>query len=155
MFLAVAASPQVRMPPPSGSRQQDKNRKKQRDNKRELHSVLRGEVSRIRIQRKGEGHQYAGDQNKNQKNQHRAADAHAEIRNPSMLRKHCFLLFNCTGIRRGRVEWLAVRSPQGEAWARRDSNPHAVRHKILNLACLPISPHAQSYKEERVKERQR
>jgi hypothetical protein len=28
-------------------------------------------------------------------------------------------------------------------WARRDSNPHAVRHENLNLACIPISPLAQ------------
>lgn len=25
----------------------------------------------------------------------------------------------------------------------RDSNPHASRHQILSLACLPISPHPQ------------
>jgi len=29
------------------------------------------------------------------------------------------------------------------AW--RDSNPHAVRHQILSLARLPITPHAQHY----------
>ena len=28
-------------------------------------------------------------------------------------------------------------------WARRDSNPQAVRHRILNPACLPISPLAR------------
>lgn len=26
----------------------------------------------------------------------------------------------------------------------RDSNPHAVKHQILSLACLPISPHPQT-----------
>ena len=29
-------------------------------------------------------------------------------------------------------------------WARRESNPHALLHKILNLARLPISPLAQN-----------
>jgi hypothetical protein len=30
-------------------------------------------------------------------------------------------------------------SPSGEWCGRRDSNPHAVKHEILNLACLPVS----------------
>lgn len=33
---------------------------------------------------------------------------------------------------------MSLRSPCW--WARRDSNPQALRHKILNLACLPVPP---------------
>ena len=53
--------------------------------------------------------------------------------------------------RQGEKHGRAMRSPKGEAWwARRDSNPQAVRHKILNLACLPISPLAREDKQCRV-----
>ena len=52
---------------------------------------------------------------------------------------------NCDAHSRGR---LASRRPCEGWWARRDLNSQALRHKILSLACLPISPLARKSNHE-------
>jgi hypothetical protein len=95
VLLAVAAPPQMQVPPVPGSDQQDEDGEDGGDEEGKFETVLCREIARTHIQIEGEGQEQAGDQDESQRSQDRAAESHAEIWNPSVLRQHLSpLLFN-------------------------------------------------------------
>ena len=86
VVLAVAAPPQMQVPPAPGSDQQDEDGEDGGDEKGQCETVLCRDIAGIQTQIEGEGQEQAGDQDEGQRRHDRAAEPHAEIWNPSVLR---------------------------------------------------------------------
>ena len=86
VLLAVAALPQMAMPPTPCSGEEDKKGEQERDNQRERCKVRCSQPSIACLEIKGERQERADDEHEKKEDENWPADSHAKIRNASMLR---------------------------------------------------------------------